>query len=103
MSSIAQCEYDIRRYRTLRSEVSSISSKLNSASDNAETVASDIEKKYQVNDSYTPIVTRTKELRKNINSTSKYLTSKVIPAIDSAIDSLYREIDRLLAEESEYQ
>ena len=47
------------------------------------------------------IVGRIIDLNGDIVSTCNYLSNKVIPAIDNAINNLYSEISRLEAEERE--
>ncbi len=99
MSSISQCRYEISRYNSLKSSINSVISSLSSASGSADDLSYEIKDKYKLNDNSTPIVDRTIELKENIENTSNFLSNKVIPAIDSAIYSLYREIERLEAEE----
>ena len=99
MSSISQCQYNIQRYRTLKTKINSIISNLSFAITNTDDLNTEIKSKYQVNDNYTPIVTRTADLKKNITKTSNYLSDKIIPAIDVAISNLYKEIARLEEEQ----
>ncbi len=101
MSSISYYQYNINRYRTLKTNINSVISYLSMAKNNAESVGNDIKNKYEINDSNTPIFNRAIQLKDNISSTCNYLSNKVIPAIDSAIYSLNREIARIEAEERE--
>ena len=52
MLSISQCEYDINRYRSLKSAIYSVISKLSLASNDTNNLSNDIKNRYQVNDSY---------------------------------------------------
>ena len=99
MSSISQCQYNIQRYRTLKTKINSIISNLSFAITNTDDLNTEIKSKYQVNDNYTPVVTRTTNLKNNIKKTSNYLNNTIIPAIDSAISDLYKEIARLKEEQ----
>ncbi len=95
MSSISQCQYDIERYKTLKSNINSIICQLTQVIGNTDEFNNEIKTKYQVNDKYTPIVSRTVQLKDNMESTNKYLSNKVIPVIDSFIINLNKEIARL--------
>lgn len=101
MSSIWQCEQEIQRYRNLSSNLKTIISSLSSAAGNTYSLSNEIDNKYQVNDSFTPIVTKTNQLKNDIESTCNYLKITVIPAIDAEINELEREIDRIEQEERE--
>lgn len=101
MSSIWQCQQDIQKYRTLSSNLNSIMIKLSEAAGNVHIINSEIKNKYQINDSFTPIVTRTTNLKKSIDSTYNYLKNTVIPAIDLAISDLNKEIEKIEREERE--
>ena len=98
MSSISQCEYDIRRYENLKLKIKSILSKLYSAVNNANNFNDEIKSKYQVDDNYTPIVSRTDNLKNDMQATCNYLSNTVLPAINLAIVDLKNEIAILEAE-----
>ena len=101
MSSIVQCEYNIKRYNSLKANINSVISNLSSAISNAENLSDGIRNKYQINDDDTPIVARTIQLKDSITATCDFLSNKIIPAIDAAIYSLNREITQLEQEEYE--
>lgn len=101
MSSISQCENDIRRYKVLKENINSVVEKLSLAVSNASTLNTELKNKYQVDDSNTPISNRVKDLKNNIENTSNFLKDKVISEIDGAINNLNREIARLEEEERE--
>lgn len=87
-----QSEFDIIRYNTLRNKLNSIVSNLSLTISNNLNIIDEIKGKYQLNDDYTPVVSRMTQLNKNIESTYNYLNNNVIPAIDSAINCLNNEI-----------
>lgn len=95
MSSISQCQYDIKRYKILKNNINSIIFQLSQVIENTDDFNNEIKTKYQINDNYTPIVSRTIQLKDNMESTNKYLINKVIPAIDSAINNLNNKIVHL--------
>lgn len=99
MLSISQYEINIRRYKNLKSNLNYIITKLSLAIDNADNISNEIKERYLINDNYTPIVSRTIKLKNSMNDTYNYLNNKVIPAIDSAIYTLNRELTRLEQEE----
>ena len=101
MSTIWQCEQEIQRYRNLSSNIHTIISSLSSAAGNTYSLSNEIDNKYQVNDSFTPIVTNINQLKNDIESTCNHLENTVIPAINSEINDLEREIDRIEQEERE--
>lgn len=103
MSSISQYEYNIRRYETLKKNVNSVMSKLSLAIDNTNDIAIEMKSKYQINDISTPIASRTTKLKSNIESVYNYLNSKVVPELDSVINSLNKEVEHLEKEECQHE
>ena len=95
MSSISQCKYDIERYRTLKNNVNSIIYQLSISIGNVDHCTNEIRNKYIVNDNYTPIEARSSQLKINMESTYNFLNNQVIPAIDTAITNLNKEIASL--------
>jgi hypothetical protein len=99
MSSILQCENDIKRYRNLKDKLNTILYELLSSQNELSTVSSNIKNKYQVNNDTTPIYSRVTKLDGNIDTTYNYIKNKIIPSIDSAINSLNKQIDDINEEE----
>ncbi len=95
MSSIAQCQNDIVRYRNLKSDLDSIIAKLSSAIQDSDDLNTEIKSRYLINDNPAPIYSSVNNLKNDINETRDYLDNTVKPAIDSAIDDLYTEKSRL--------
>lgn len=95
MSSISQCKNNIIKYRNLKSNLNSIVSNLALAISNTDDISSQIKNKYSVNDSVTPTVTRTIQLKNDMKTTYNYLKNKVIPAIDVAISNTNKELRKL--------
>lgn len=101
MASVSQCQNDIRRYTILRNNVISIISQLSQTIRDTDDLSNGIKSKYQINDNYTPTVSRAIQLKSNMESTCNYLNNKVIPAIDRAIDNLNNDILKLRNEEKQ--
>lgn len=99
MASISQCEHDIVRYQALKGKINSIASNLSSAVHNVEDATTEIKTKYQINDNSTPLVSRSIQLKSNMENTSAYLTGTIISSIDQAIQNLNAEIERIKEEE----
>lgn len=95
MSSIAQCQNDIVRYRALKSNLNSITTILSSAIQDASDFNNEVKSKYLINDNAAPISSGITVLRNDIKETRDYLNGTVKPAIDSAINDLQREKARL--------
>ncbi len=98
-STISGCYAEIRKYEALSSSISSIISLLNSNDKNFENIKKTIQENYLVNNDVTPIYDKTNNLGVDVNKTSNYLKNTILPAISSAIRTLYRRIAELQAEE----
>lgn len=92
MSSITQYKYDLRRYKTIRTNLNSIVNELSYAIDNADDVGNSIKSRYLVNDDYTPAVSRSRQLKSNLTNERNYIRNSVIPAINLAIRDLEKKI-----------
>ena len=95
MPSIEQCQNDIVRYRALKSNLNSITTILSSAIQDAGNLNTEIKSKYLINNNPAPISSGVTSLRNDMKGTRDYLNNTVKPAIDSAINDLQREKDRL--------
>ena len=103
MSSISQCQYDIKKYNTLKSKVNSVISALALTINDSNNISNSISNRYQINDDSAPIVFRVNQLKDDIKETHDYLKFKVIPAIDSAISGLNQNIKSIEREEQRRQ
>lgn len=92
MSSISEYKYDLKRYKTIKSYLNTIANELSYAIDNANDVGNSIKSRYLVNDDYTPIVSRSRQLSSNLTSERNYIRNRVIPAINLAIRDLEKKI-----------
>ena len=95
MSSISECYRKISKYKTLKENINSISSKLLESYNSTSSLVREISDKYNLNDDRTSIEKRSTDLKDAINNEKNYLEDTVIPAINEAISDLYDEIERL--------
>lgn len=94
-SSISGCYAQIRQFETLSSNVSNIISLLNGTTDKFDSIMDKLTDIYNVNGDVTPVYDLLKDLDGDKSKTSNYLKNSVIPAINSAINALYRRIAEL--------
>lgn len=97
MLSISSYQYDIQRYRSLKAEVKLVISNLTSALDNIDTIKNGVKDKYQIDNNFTPIVSRTANLDDKMRKTLQFLEKEVVPSIDASIANLYKKIANLEA------
>lgn len=95
MSSIDQCRSNIEKYRRIINQTEQIVSSLTFASGSANNIENEIKSKYQLNDDYTPIVTKTNGVKEKIENTIKYLNQTILPALQTAIGDNNAEIGRI--------
>lgn len=100
MSKINAYYDEIRKYNNLKTILSKIISDLSSSVNEMSNIHSDITSVYSVNDNNTLIVSKVNNLSKDITNTGSYLKNTVLPAIDSAIYSLRKKIEKAKAEEA---
>lgn len=96
--SIAECYNQIRKYEKLKQNIQKIIVSLNNFDDTSEKINHEIKESYLIDGNTTPVYSRSVSLKDQVNKTSNYLNNNVIPAIDRAINELYRLIARLEAE-----
>ncbi|NLC48223.1 MAG: hypothetical protein GX758_02565 [Tenericutes bacterium] len=99
--SIAACYNQIRKYEKLKQNIQKIIASLNDFDNSNDKTIHELKEIYLVNGDNTPVYDRCISLKGQANKTSNYLNNNIIPAIDSAINELYRTIARLEAEAEE--
>ena len=100
-SQISQCRSDISAFRDLKNKLSAISRNLTIASNSSSDINSKLSVQYSVNDGESRVGLRAKSLSNDINGTNSEIVNKVIPAIDSKINSLQNEIRSLEHQKAE--
>lgn len=98
-SSISGCYAQIRQYQELSKDIANIISKINACADNFKKLDETLVDNYNINGNTTPVYDRLSDLDDETSKTSNYLNNTIIPAINSAINALYRRIRELEAEE----
>lgn len=93
--SISNLKIEIQKYEKLKIDINSIIKNLNNASNDLELVKPHLENNYSLNNELPKTIIRSLALAKNISETSNYLKNYVIPAIDSKIWELNKEIMEL--------
>lgn len=99
MNTISDYENDIRKYKTLKNTLLNICTNLSSAINGVKDLNSEVKNKYIVNDDYSPIAKRSDNLKSNMEATYNNIYRKVIPAIDSAIYNINKQITSLEKED----
>lgn len=99
MASKWELQRDNSMLDNLKSELTSVSTYLKSASVDVNKLAINLDSNYKVNDDSSKAVTRTNTLKTNIENESTYISNTVIPAIDEQIRRNNEEIRRIEEEE----
>ncbi|MBQ6841576.1 MAG: hypothetical protein IJO63_05655 [Bacilli bacterium] len=88
MTPIEECDYDIRRYQSLRNRVKSIIVYLEKYDSKSEEFEKKINGAYLVDNEKTNISKRITDLKDDVHKTSNYLKYTIIPNIDECINRL---------------
>ena len=99
MRSVMQCEYDIKKYQQLKMSINDSLYDLKKAANSTDDFKASIKDKYLIDDSDSPLVSRSYELQKDIIQIHNHLRSVVLPAIDMAIRELEAEKAMLEAQQ----
>lgn len=89
---------DILRYQALKSQLSTVITKLSSATSYSGSLDYEVKSSFKVNNESAALATRTARLDTSIQNTASYLSHTILPAIDAAIGQVNRQIANLEAE-----
>ena len=97
--SISSCYDDITKFNTIKSNLENVVSNLNEATNRLSPVANNIYAIYNVDESQTPISSRSDGLKNDIVNTVSYIKGTIIPAINNAIVNRKNTIAKLEEEQ----
>lgn len=99
MASIAQLKRLLTDFANYKVSVSVTASYMIKSSNLLGNVSENADNNYSINDDGSNVGVVAKSLKESCAETSNYLKNTVIPAIDSKMDEIEREIERLEEEE----
>ena len=92
---IAGYRRDIQKYQALKSQLSTVIAKLNSAVSSVGSLDYEIKSCFRIDNSDTALAIKTARSRDNIDKTIGFLNRTVLPAIDAAMGYSNRQIANL--------
>ncbi|MBO4812758.1 hypothetical protein J5491_01265 [Candidatus Saccharibacteria bacterium] len=101
MTTKADYQENIRKYKAIEEQLGKITPKLSSASPLVGNVSREIETTYKVDGDGAKIASRADKLRKTINTTYSNITKIVLPALGTAIQGAKIEVQKIEAAEEE--
>lgn len=94
-STIPACYAQIRQFEALSKNIDSVVKSLNACDSKFSNLDRTLDANYNVNNDVTPVYHKLKDLDGDISEASNYLKNSVVPAINSAINALYRRIQEI--------
>jgi gas vesicle protein len=101
MANISQLKRELAQFEVLKTKMTLVSSKLNDASVYANQAHDTLDNNYNINDDGSVLSNGAENLGKDLAETSNYLKNTVNPAIDSRMEEIKSEIQRLEEEEKQ--